>query len=52
MFENVDGGRRTDARVTDILKAHLGAFGSGELKIENNSPTHIMSIYSTSQSKT
>ena len=37
MFENVDGrtdGRRTtDARVTGILIAHLGAFGSGELKI-------------------
>ena len=24
---------RTDARVTGILIAHLGAFGSGELKI-------------------
>ena len=41
MFENVDGrtdgrtdGRRTtDAGVTGILIAHLGAFGSGELKI-------------------
>ena len=40
MFENVDGrttdGRRTDGRtddgVTGILIAHLGAFGSGELK--------------------
>ena len=40
MFENVDrwmDGRladagRTDARVIDILIAHLGAFGSGELK--------------------
>ena len=40
MFENVDGrtdGRRTDGRTTDagvtgILIAHLGAFGSGELK--------------------
>ena len=35
MFENVDGrtdGRRTDNRVIGILKAHLGAFGSGELK--------------------
>ena len=34
MFENVDGrtdGRTTDARVTGILIAHLGAFGSGEL---------------------
>ena len=31
MFENVDG--RTDAGVTGILLiAHLGAFGSGELK--------------------
>ena len=46
MFENVDGrtddgqtdGRRTDGRTTDagvtgILIAHLGAFGSGELKM-------------------
>ena len=37
MFENVDG-RRTDGRgmddgVTGILIAHLGALGSGELKI-------------------
>ena len=31
MFENVDG-RMTDAGVTGILIAHLGAFGSGELK--------------------
>ena len=31
MFENVDG-RTMDAGVTDILIAHLGAFGSGELK--------------------
>ena len=41
MFENVDGrtdGRtddgRTDDGVTGILIAHLGAFGSGELKTE------------------
>ena len=42
MFENVDGrtddgrtadGRRTDDGVTGILIAHLGAFGSGELKM-------------------
>ena len=38
MFENVDGrtddGRQTtDDGVTGILIAHLGAFGSGELKI-------------------
>ena len=36
MFENVDGrtdaGRTPDAGVTGILIAHLGAFGSGELK--------------------
>ena len=31
MFENVDG--RTDAGVTGILIAQLGAFISGELKI-------------------
>ena len=34
MFENVDG--RTDAGVTGILIAHLGAFGSGELKTHFN----------------
>ena len=43
MFENVDGrtddGRTTDGRTTDdgvtgILIAHLGAFGSGELKMQ------------------
>ena len=32
MFENVDR-RRKDDGVTGILLAHLGAFGSGELKI-------------------
>ena len=32
MFENVDG-RTTDAGVTGILIAHLGAFGLGELKM-------------------
>ena len=36
MFENVDGrteeGWLTDAGVIGILIAHLGAFGSGELK--------------------
>ena len=31
-----DDGRTTDARVTGILIAHLGAFGSGELKIMSN----------------
>ena len=40
MFENVDGrtddGRTTDAGVIGILIAHLGAFGSGELKIQEN----------------
>ena len=37
MFENVDGRtdrrRTTDDGVTGILIAHLGAFGSGELKM-------------------
>ena len=41
MFENIDGqtddgqtddGRTTDAGVIGILIAHLGVFGSGELK--------------------
>ena len=38
MFENVDGqtddGRTTEAGFTGILIAHLGAFGSGELKMK------------------
>ena len=36
MFENVDGQTdgRTDDGVTGILIAHLGNFGSGELKME------------------
>ena len=49
MFENVDGrtdgrrtDRRTDARVTGILIAHLGAFGSGELKIVTIKEDHLM----------
>ena len=43
MFENVDGqtndGRRMDDghRVIGILIAHLGALGSGELKIGKES---------------
>ena len=50
MFENVDGrttdgrtddGRTTDAGVTGILIAHLGAFGSGELKTCTNNPYSI-----------
>ena len=31
-------GRTTDAGVTGKLIAHLGAFGSGELKIEQKLP--------------
>ena len=30
--QRTDDGRTTDARVTGILIAHLGAFGPGELK--------------------
>ena len=33
MFENVDGRTDDGRRSTGILIAHLGAFGSGELKI-------------------
>ena len=47
MFENVNGrtddGRTTDAGVTGILIAHLGAFGSGELKIQR-AITHFLKI--------
>ena len=56
MFENVDGrrtddgqtddGRTTDAGVTGILIAHLGAFGSGELK------TDVMKIIATTKTVT
>ena len=35
MFGSVDG--RTDAGVTGIIKAHLRAFGSGELKRAHDS---------------
>ena len=35
MFENVD--RRMDDGVTGILIAHLGDFGSGELKMQPKS---------------
>ena len=31
--KRTDDGRTTDAGVTGILIAHLGAFGSGELKM-------------------
>ena len=44
MFENVDGrtdGRTTDDGVTGILIAHLGAFGSGELKSQDGSTVYI-----------
>ena len=40
MFENADG-RAMDAGVIGILIAHLGAFGSGELK--SCKPNHIYS---------
>ena len=42
MFENVDG--RTDDGVTGKLIAHLGAFGSGELKRVNMFNKHLPSI--------
>ena len=32
-----EDGRTTNAGVTGILLAHLGAFGSGELKSQNSS---------------
>ena len=41
MFENVDG-RTTDAEVTGILIAVLGAFGSGELKLAGRRMGYIM----------
>ena len=51
MFENVDG-RTTDAGVTGILKAHLGAFGSGELiKADFHKKTIECKIYIIVQPK-
>ena len=44
MFENVDG--RTDAGVIGILIAHLGAFGSGELIMENGANALFFMIFS------
>ena len=57
MFENVDvrrttegrrtdDGRTTDAGVTGILIAHLGAFGSGELKSakSNSSKSYALHV--------
>ena len=38
-------GRTTDARVTGILIAHLGAFGSGELKIDIATLTDFLCIF-------
>ena len=35
MFEKIDG-RTTDAGVTGILRAHLGALDSGELKSDGD----------------
>ena len=54
MFENVDGrtedgrttdGRTTDTGVTGILIAHLGAFGSGELKTTTTKKTDFEKKY-------
>ena len=49
MFENVDdttdGRWTTDARVTGILIAHLGAFGSGELKNQQTTKKHEICGY-------
>ena len=38
-------GRTTDAGVTGILIAHLGAFGSGELKTIIVSQAHPRLVY-------
>ena len=37
-----DGRRTTDAGVTGILIAHLGAFGSGELKTQRGLTMYYM----------
>ena len=52
MFENVDGrtddGQRTDDGVTGVLIAHLGAFGSGELKIREGQKSQTVSQHAKS----
>ena len=48
MFTNVDDGRRTDAGVTGMIIAHLGAFRSGELKTDNNYFLRLYIFMSTS----
>ena len=48
MFENVDGRTddgRTDDGVIGILIAHLGAFGSGELKSSENDQLNFQSFF-------
>ena len=40
-----DGRRTTDAGVTGILIAHLGAFGSGELKTKHIHDIHKIHEY-------
>ena len=57
MFENVDGrrtddGRTTDAGVTGILIAHLGAFGSGELKTQSVLRMTCQAIFIPKHSRT
>ena len=44
-FENVDNGRRTDDEYLYILKAHLWAFGSGELKTTKKKIDHYPMLY-------
>ena len=44
MFENVDG-RTTDTGVIGMLIAHIGAFGSGELKIQALHEYHSNQAY-------
>ena len=39
-----DGGRTTDDGVIGILIAHLGAFGSGELKTREGSGFKFLSL--------
>ena len=37
-------GRTTDDRVTGILIAHLGAFGSGELKMDGHTQVTMLQL--------
>ena len=46
-----DDGRTMDARVIGILLAHLGAFGSGELKMNQQQQNYWMRFFGFARRK-